>query len=149
MTPSTLGVGAMVLGIWGCQISSPITSQHPSVQAAPASVGSSLEERRSALFAAARADLSCERVEVVLTFDRRYANTATARYVVEGCGKRALYAETCEDYPSCRYLVLSILEIPSRGSHGPAVTAPTSAPAPTAAPPPTPVPTPPRPDVGF
>lgn len=56
--------------------------------------------------------MACPRVEIALTLERRYANTATARYAIEGCGKRALYAETCEDYPRCRYLILSVMPVP-------------------------------------
>jgi hypothetical protein len=60
----------------------------------------------------AAADLRCEHVEIVLVFDRRYANTASVRYVIEGCGQRATYAESCQTYPQCRYLLLSVVSIP-------------------------------------
>lgn len=62
----------------------------------------------------AASDLGCAHVDIVLTLERRYANTSVPRYVIEGCGKRATYAETCEDYPRCRYLVLSIVPVPAR-----------------------------------
>ncbi len=107
-----LALVSLALAGSACRISTPIDEQHLSVQRAPASADSSPEETRATLLRTAAADLSCPtKVDVVLTLERRYANTASARYVVEGCGKRALYAETCEAYPSCRYLVLSILAI--------------------------------------
>jgi hypothetical protein len=96
----------------GCAFSTPIGHQHPSVQNAPPSADDSDEARRGTALHTAAGDLGCTAVELVLTFDRRYANTATVRYVIEGCGKRALYAETCEDYPRCRYLLLSVVPVP-------------------------------------
>jgi hypothetical protein len=111
------GLLAGALALAGCQFSRP-TGEHPSLQGAPASADSSTEARVAALFATARKDFGCERVDVVLTFDRRYANSASVRYVVDGCGKRALYAETCEAYPTCRYLLLSIMEVPFRAPVG-------------------------------
>ncbi len=118
------GLLAAALTLAGCQLSRPI-GEHPALQGAPASADSSTEARVAALFATARNDFGCERVDVVLTFDRRYANSASVRYVVDGCGKRALYAETCESYPACRYLLLSIMPVPLRAPAG----------APSAAPP--------------
>ena len=105
-----VGFGVSLAGS-ACRISTPIDEQHPSIRSAPASLDSSPEETRATLLRTASADLACSHVEVVLTLERRFANTASARYVVEGCGKRALYAETCEAYPSCRYLVLSVLVV--------------------------------------
>lgn len=106
----TLGL-ALSLSLASCGISTPIRQQHPSVQKATPSIDDSDEARcATARFTASR-DLGCEHVEIVLTLERRYANTATARYVVEGCGRRALYAETCEDYPHCRYLMLSLVPL--------------------------------------
>ena len=102
-----VGFGLCGLGLAACGISRPIEEQHPSVQRAPGSVDDSEESKRDALNRTAVVDLGCPKVEIVLTLERRYANTASARYVVEGCGVRALYAETCEAYPSCRYLQLS------------------------------------------
>ena len=67
--------------------------------------------RRFAVQRTAQVDLACPRVDIVLTFERRYANTAAVRYAVEGCGRRALYAETCEDYPRCRYLLVSVVPL--------------------------------------
>ena len=95
-----------------CGISTPIRDQHPSVQKALPSADDSDEARRATARLTASTDLGCASVELVLTFDRRYANSAAPRYVFEGCGKRALYAETCEDYPRCRYLQLSLVPVP-------------------------------------
>lgn len=94
-----------------CSISRPIQEQHPSVQRAPPSADNSDEARRDVARYTASRDLACQQVELVLTLERRYANTAAPRYVFEGCGKRALYAETCEDYPRCRYLMLSVVPV--------------------------------------
>jgi hypothetical protein len=114
----------LVLGIAlaGCAI--PINEQHPSVQKAHPSLDNSDGARRGEARATAAADLACEHVEMVLTLERRYANTAAPRYVIEGCGKRALYAETCEDYPRCRYLLLSVLPLPSAPASAPSPAAP-------------------------
>lgn len=120
-------VGALALGlvVTGCGISTPIRDQHPSVQRAPASEDSSLEARQATARQTAASDLGCERVELVLTFDRRYANSASPRYVFEGCGERALYAETCEDYPRCRFLLLSRVRVsPAPPPSAPAAPAP-------------------------
>jgi hypothetical protein len=86
----------------------------------------------------ASGDLGCalDKVVVVATLERRYANTATARYVIEGCGERALYVEQCqvgEVTPDltrqgfhafdgslaslvCRYLLVSRVAIPLGGA---------------------------------
>lgn len=119
---------SLALALSACGFSTPIEAQHPSVQKVPGSVDSSPEERHAALVATAKADLACSTVDVVLTLERRYANSASVRHVVEGCGKRALYVETCEAYPSCRYLVVSVLVLSSLGQE--------------AAPPPAPLPAP-------
>jgi hypothetical protein len=96
----------------GCRISTPIEEQHPSLQRAPASSDDSAEGRLATVLRTAAIDLACPPVERVLTLERRYANTSAPRYVIEGCGKRALYAESCEDYPHCRYLLLSTVPTP-------------------------------------
>jgi len=107
-------VASLVVSTAGCSFSRPIEEQHPSVQRAPASDGSG-ESRLSTALRTAAGDLGCEQVSVVLVLERRYANTSAPRYVIEGCGKRGLYAETCEDYPHCRYLLLSMVPVPGAG----------------------------------
>lgn len=104
---------AMGLVTAGCGFAVPITSQHPSVQKAPPSEDDSDAARRATVTLTAAHDLACPNVSVVLVLERRYANTAAPRYVMEGCGKRALYAETCEDYPHCRYVMLSTVPVPA------------------------------------
>lgn len=96
-------------------VATPISEQHPSVQRAPASHDTSLEERRATVRRTAESDLACAKIDVVLALDRRYDNRSSIGFVVEGCGKRAVYAESCEDYPRCRYLVVSILQLPVDG----------------------------------
>jgi hypothetical protein len=95
-----------------CGFGTPIGQQHPSVQGAPPTPDDSEEARRGTALHTAAGDLGCTGVELVLAFDRRYSNAASVRYVIEGCGKRAVYAETCEDYPRCRYLLLSVVPVP-------------------------------------
>lgn len=107
-----LGLPSLLGALSACQLGRPIEEQHPSVQRAEPSADDSTEAKQEALARTAGADLACQRIDVVLTLERRYANTAAARYVVEGCGTRALYAETCEAYPSCRYLLLSTVALP-------------------------------------
>lgn len=99
------------------------------MQRAPASVDDSEAAKHDALARTAGADLGCPRIDIVLTLERRYVNLASARYVVEGCGTRALYAETCEAYPSCRYLLLSTVAVPQ-----PRASASTLVPVPSAVP---------------
>ena len=108
-------VASWLVVLTSCGLSTPIEAQHPSVQRVPGSIDGSTEERHAALVATAKGDLACVNVDVVLTLDRRYANSVVVRHVVEGCGKRALYVETCEAYPSCRYLVVSVLPLASVG----------------------------------
>jgi hypothetical protein len=95
----------------GCSISVPPSELHPSVRNAPATSEDSNEARRDLARKTAAADLACDHVEIVLTFDRRYANGTTIRYAIEGCGRRALYAESCEAYPECRYLQVGVSPI--------------------------------------
>lgn len=119
-----------------CSLGRPLEEQHPSIQRAPGSVDDSTEAKHDALARTAGADLGCAQIELVLTLERRYANTASARYVVEGCGTRALYAETCESYPSCRYLLLSTVAVPHAAGSTlvPISSAPPTPPAASAAP---------------
>jgi hypothetical protein len=111
------------LTLAACDIGRPIQDQHPTVQRAPASVDDSQEAKRDALNRTVAIDLHCNAVEIVLVLERRYANTAAPRYVIEACGTRALYAETCESYPACRYVLLSTVKL-----------APATVPMPSAAP---------------
>lgn len=112
------------LSLAACSISRPITDQHPSVQRLTPSEDDSDVACRATARATAIHELGCASVDMVLTLERQHANTAAARYVFEGCGKRALYAETCEDYPHCRYLLLSIVPAPGATPPQPAVVAP-------------------------
>jgi len=152
----------LVLALVGCDFSTPIGSQHPSIQRLPGSLDATPQEQEKALFTTARVDLGCERVELVATLPRKYVNSTAARYVVEGCDKRALYVEVCESYPSCRYLAVSVLDLTTlakgapAGSGAPATlpvlpapsarpaspTTPSAAPAPAPAPAPSAVPAP-------
>jgi hypothetical protein len=95
---------------------------HPTLQSAPASGEDTELSRLETVTRLAAADLSCAQVEVILTFNRDYANVSQPSHVVDGCGKRAVYAEACAEYPRCRYLLISLLTLPG-------------APAPPAAPP--------------
>jgi hypothetical protein len=96
----------------GCSLSIPASQVHPSVAAAPATPEDSQEARDQTALRTAASDLKCERVGIVLMFDRRYANSAYLRYMIEGCGQRGLYAETCATYPQCRYLLVSVIPVP-------------------------------------
>lgn len=106
---------------------------NPAVMAAPASSDDSPEATRETVVRAARVDLQCAEVAVVLTMDRRYANGSALRYIVDGCGRRALYAESCEDYPVCRYLLVSVIPVPMYSGPAPqgagAASPPPSAPS--------------------
>ena len=104
---------ALVSTISGCAISRPIEEQHPSVQAATPTSDDSRRGHEATALRTAASELGCAHVDIVLTLERRYANTSAPRYVIEGCGKRATYAETCEDYPRCRYLMLSVVPVPA------------------------------------
>ncbi len=78
-------------------------------------------------------DLGCPVASMVIatTLERRFSNTSAARYVIDGCGERALYVEQCEvssGPPSgegfqpveggssirCRFLIVSRVPIPER-----------------------------------
>lgn len=109
-------------------------------------------------------DLACPVASMLIatTLERRFSNTSAARYVIDGCGERALYVEQCEisdAAPSgegfhavdggssvrCRFLIVSRVAIPSR-TDSPKPGAPAPAPLPTspagsasAAPPATPL----------
>jgi hypothetical protein len=87
------------------------TQDHPTVQDAPTHEATDTS-RLSTVAQVAAKDLSCPQVEVVLTFNRDYANVAQPSHVVDGCGRRAVYAETCSNYPRCTFLLLSIVAIP-------------------------------------
>jgi hypothetical protein len=109
VTVSNIRVLAVVGALSACSvIRSPL---HPSLQGAPASDVDSAESRIAGVKGAAVGDLGCPSVEIVLTFNREFANTSEPMYVVEGCGKRSVYAEVCSEYPRCRYLLLSVLQI--------------------------------------
>lgn len=119
---------SLFLCLSACGFSTPIEAQHPSVQKVPGSVDDSPEERHAALLATAKTDLACSNVDVVVTLDRRYANSVAVRHLVEGCGKRALYIETCRAYPSCRYLVVSVLVLSTLGQEPAPAAVPSASP---------------------
>ncbi len=54
-------------------------------------------------------DLECPRAgtNLVLSFDNTdHSNSSMPRYVVDGCGQRAIYAEAC-GFSTCQYLLIS------------------------------------------
>lgn len=69
------------------------------------------EGRRALAEEAMRADVACDSTHVVATMDRRYANSTSLRYAIEGCGKRALYVEDCTNMAACRYLLVGIVPL--------------------------------------
>lgn len=69
------------------------------------------EGRRALAERSATRELACDDVRIVATVDRRYANSASVRYVIEGCGHRALYVEDCTRESSCRYLLVSVVPL--------------------------------------
>ncbi len=122
-------VGAALLSLMsvaGCRFERP--ESNPAVLAAPASPDDSPEATRETVVRAARSDLQCGEAAIAMTMDRRYANGSALRFIVDGCGRRALYAESCEEYPICRYLLVSVIPVPVYGG------SPAPGPAPTLAP---------------
>ena len=79
-----------------------------SAAAAGPTTNTDADREQTVLDLAAR-DLACPRgeVSIAMTLDRRYANGYSLRYVVDGCGTRALYAEDCRQMSACRYLIAS------------------------------------------
>jgi len=88
---------------------------HPVALNAPASEEDTHESRSAAVLGAASRDLGCGGVEIVMVFRREYANVAQPRYVVQGCGRRAVYAEDCGHYPRCTYLAVSVVSLEELG----------------------------------
>jgi hypothetical protein len=76
---------------------------------APAGGADDETSRRAAAEQTARRDLGCDVVATVAVLDRRYSNSVTARYVIEGCARRGLYVEDCADASTCRYLLVSVV----------------------------------------
>ncbi len=101
----------------------PVTAS-PDLASAPAGAGTSERARRRLAEETASGDLECNEAQVVAALERQFSNSTTARYVIEGCGKRALYVENCEDLPVCRYLLVSVVPTRSRPER------PATAPAP-------------------
>ena len=125
-------IGATLLSlvsVVGCRFERP--ESNPAVLAAPASPDDSREATRETVVRAARSDLQCGEAAIVLTMDRRYANGSALRFIVDGCGKRALYAESCEEYPVCRYLLVSVIPVPVYAGPPAPGAAPSSAPSPS------------------
>ncbi len=92
----------------GC-VEAPALPGSPALAQAPGGALDDENARRAAAVATARRDLACDTAVIALALDRRYMNSTTARYVVEGCGRRALYVEACEIGPLCRYLLVSVV----------------------------------------
>jgi hypothetical protein len=63
------------------------------------------EAERTVLGQATR-ELSCPQVRVLQMYARPYSNSTSLRYLVEGCGQRALYSESCSSEPCSYFLVL-------------------------------------------
>jgi hypothetical protein len=104
----SLGVVAFALALPACNPGPPI-ARSPDLARAPAASADDETSRRAAAEETARRDLGCRDVAVVAVLDRRYANSTSARYVIEGCAKRSLYVEDCADLPACRYLLVSLV----------------------------------------
>lgn len=64
-------------------------------------------------------DLNCprDRVTLLQTYNRRALNASVLRYLIEGCGQRALYGEMC-GVETCAYLLASRFSFPSSGAGG-------------------------------
>jgi hypothetical protein len=88
------------------------SAPHPIVQNAPASEEDDEDSRASAVLRTAATDLACPKVGIIMAFRREWANNAQPRFVVQGCDQRAVYAEDCSEYPRCRYLVMSVMQLP-------------------------------------
>jgi hypothetical protein len=97
-TAQTLGVGDLPA----------INALVSHVTAQIATATPAADREHQVLDAAAR-DLTCPRgeVAVAMTFDRRFGNSFSLRYLVEGCGIRALYGEDCERMGACEYVLVS------------------------------------------
>jgi hypothetical protein len=90
-------------------VAAPELPPSPALAGAPAGSWTDENARRAAAVATAERDLACGEVAIVAALDRRYLNGTVARYVIEGCGKRGLYVETCEEHPGCQYLLVSVV----------------------------------------
>lgn len=111
------GFVVFALAVLGCNPGPPV-ARSPDLARAPAASADDETSRRAAAEETARRDLGCHDVAVVAVLDRRYANSTSARYVVEGCAKRGLYVEDCADLPACRYLLVSL--VPTAAGAAPA-----------------------------
>jgi hypothetical protein len=113
-------VFALVVAAWlsiGCEAPPPVAPS-PGLDRSATPQGESESARRAAAEATARVDLNCAQVATVMAFDRRYANSSSLRYVIEGCGVRGTYAEACQSYPQCRYLLVA--KVPTTTEAAPA-----------------------------
>jgi len=72
----------------------------------------------------ARVDLRCADVHTVADFGIDHFQAAVLRFVVEGCGTRALYLEGCQ-HSVCQYLLVSKLSLATETGPGPATSSTT------------------------
>jgi hypothetical protein len=107
----------------------PASASATSVSSATSVAGSD-ERARIVLDVAAR-DLACPRdsVALAMTLDRHDEGSFSLRYLVEGCGTRALYGEDCTHPDTCRYVLVSRMPVDDLERLAP-VTVPPSSPRP-------------------
>ncbi len=110
-------LAAFALAFAGCFVAN-APARGNDAHVAPSS--DSEDGRRALAERAASNDLACAEAHVVATVDRRYANSTSVRYVVEGCGRRALYVEDCAQPDACRYLLVSLVSLSPRAPEPPA-----------------------------
>lgn len=116
-TPAGIFVASCLLGSAAC-LGGCATGGALGAPVAPTS--DSEEGRRALAERSAARELACDEVRIVATLDRRYANSASVRYVIEGCGHRALYVEDYSRETSCRYLLVSVVPVAPAASAAPA-----------------------------
>ncbi|NOU28568.1 MAG: hypothetical protein HOO96_11740 [Polyangiaceae bacterium] len=111
MSPAKLLCALVASLAMGCEAPPPVAPS-PGLDRSATPVDESESARRAAAEATARVDFACPQVATVMAFDRRYANSSSLRYVIEGCGTRGTYAEACQSYPQCRYLLVAKVPMP-------------------------------------
>jgi hypothetical protein len=98
--------------------SSPASDGGQSVRTADAQPARAMTdgERGDKVLDVAARDLECARTDVaiVMTFDRRFGNSYSLRYLVDGCGQRALYGEDCSKMTACEYIIASRMPLPAK-----------------------------------
>ncbi len=109
--PTVLTLALVASLAMGCDAPPPV-SPSAGLDRSATPADESEAARRAAAEATARTDFNCPQVATVMAFDRRYANSSSLRYVIEGCGTRGTYAEACQAYPQCRYLLVAKVPAP-------------------------------------